>query len=69
MSAAAGADVARNPGIKLLDTYKGMLQASRQGLGHVNVDMKRTISRSPTGARLGPVTPDLMRNWCAQWDY
>ncbi|POR38206.1 Nonribosomal peptide synthetase [Tolypocladium paradoxum] len=68
-SAGTAADVARNPGIKLLDTYKGMLQASQQGLGHVNFDMKRTISHSPTGAHLGPVTPDLLRNWCAQWEY
>lgn len=68
-SESATADVDKNPAIKLLDTYESMSQASRAGFGHVDFDMKRTVSSSPTAASLSAVTPDLLRNWCAQWNY
>lgn len=59
----------KNPGQKLLDTYKGTMQASQAGLPHVHLAVGRTIAQSPTLARVGPVTPELLRNWCAQWDF
>ncbi|PFH59853.1 hypothetical protein XA68_11773 [Ophiocordyceps unilateralis] len=68
-SASTTTDISRNPAIKLLDLYKGMLQASRQGLSHVNFEMSRTMSRSRTVAQLGPITADLLRNWCSQWGF
>ncbi|KYK57081.1 NRPS-like enzyme [Drechmeria coniospora] len=64
-SAAATTDLSKNPAVKLLDTYKGILRTSRA----VRLDMRRTMRRSPTVAMLGPVTPELMKLWCSQWDY
>ncbi|PHH77097.1 hypothetical protein CDD83_4170 [Cordyceps sp. RAO-2017] len=63
------ADLDRNPAAKLVDMYDGMLRAFQAGHGHVNFAMERTMSYSPTVARLGPITPDLLRNWCDQWNY
>ncbi|KAJ6442161.1 L-aminoadipate-semialdehyde dehydrogenase [Purpureocillium lavendulum] len=68
-SANTAADAARNPGITLLDTYRAMLAAAQQGVRHVNFDMRRTLSVSPTAARQGPVSPELLRNWCDQWEF
>lgn len=68
-SVASTEDPSLNPGVKLLDTYKSMLRASQAGKGHVNLAMTRTMERSPTVAKLGPVTPELMRTWCSQWNF
>ncbi|KXJ87371.1 hypothetical protein Micbo1qcDRAFT_216469 [Microdochium bolleyi] len=57
--------MARNPGLKLLDTYRGMLGA--QGLAVL--DMTRTQAQSPSMKAAGPVTPELMRGWCRQWGF
>lgn len=68
-SESAGADVDKNPAIKLLDTYEAMSRASQAGYSHVEFDMTRTVSHSPTAASLTAVTPELLKNWCAQWDF
>ncbi|EFY86027.1 NRPS-like enzyme, putative [Metarhizium acridum CQMa 102] len=71
-SASDAASIDRNPGVKLLDTYRGMAAAAANSAGrdvHVSLEMGRTVKHSKTAANLGPITTDLMRNWCAQWNY
>lgn len=65
----AVADAEKNPAIKLIDTYQGMVDANRAGIGHVYFNMTRTVARSPTMKNLGPVNSELVRNWCEQWRY
>jgi thioester reductase-like protein len=64
---ATDTDIYKNPGVKLLDTYREMLTARQAGEKHVVFSMQRTKTRSPTVARLSGITADLMRNWCEQW--
>lgn len=64
-SAATGDDVARSPGVKLLDSYRAFLAAPR----HVVFDMTRTMAHSGTMRAMEAVTPALMENWCRQWGY
>ncbi|RGP69682.1 hypothetical protein FSPOR_4494 [Fusarium sporotrichioides] len=61
-------DVGKNPGIKLLDTYHGLLEAKKAGQ-FLRFSMERTKSHSPTIRQAGPITPDLMINWCRQWGF
>ncbi|OBT65192.1 NRPS-like protein [Pseudogymnoascus sp. 23342-1-I1] len=68
-SAADVSNTSENPGVKLLPTYQGILAGQRAGQGHVYLDMKRTVAQSGTAGRVGPVTADLMRNWCTQWNF
>jgi thioester reductase-like protein len=65
-SAADNAGIDKNPAVKLLDTYRGFVGVHGR---HVHLEMKRTVSRSRAAANLGPITAELMRNWCAQWGY
>ncbi|KAL3608896.1 hypothetical protein FPOAC2_03907 [Fusarium poae] len=58
----------RNPGVKLIDTYRGLLEAKKAGKV-LRFSMERTKSHSPTIREAGPVTPDLMINWCRQWGF
>jgi thioester reductase-like protein len=60
--------VEKNPAVKLLDTYRGMLAAKEQGQT-MRFALERTKSHSPTIREAGPITPALMRNWCRQWAY
>ncbi|KAH6844497.1 hypothetical protein B0I37DRAFT_164453 [Chaetomium sp. MPI-CAGE-AT-0009] len=62
-------DISRNPGVKLLDTYKAWLKASNEGQGYVAMDTSRTTSRSKTMREMQAVTPELMKNWCRQWQF
>lgn len=69
-SAAAGAEnIANNPGIKLIDTYRSWVEKWNEGQRCVTLEMERTKSRSQTMREMGPVTSDLMVNWCRQWAY
>ncbi|KAK9442475.1 Male sterility, NAD-binding protein [Metarhizium brunneum] len=69
-SASDTSSIDRNPGVKLLDTYRGIAAAIKAGQAdHVYLETARTVRHSKTAANLGPVTTDLMRNWCAQWNY
>ncbi|KAJ6440114.1 L-aminoadipate-semialdehyde dehydrogenase [Purpureocillium lavendulum] len=63
------ADAEKNPAIKLLDTYRGMVHANRAGLGHVYFAMERTVTKSPTMKNLGPIDSELVVNWCEQWHF
>ncbi|KAH8193913.1 hypothetical protein TruAng_011919 [Truncatella angustata] len=58
-----------NPGIKLLDTYKGMASGAKAGHQPVIFDMKRTIRQSPTMRSAKAISPSLMRHWCKQWSF
>ncbi|TFB05348.1 Iterative polyketide synthase CazM [Trichoderma ghanense] len=66
---ATAEDAEKNPGIKLIDTYKGMDEQRRAGVGHAYLDVTRTVAHSQTMRSLGPIDEDLMRNWCDQWKY
>lgn len=68
-SAASVTDVHKNPAIKLLDTYQGLLQAKETGRKHVCLGMERTLRHSTTAMRLEAVTLEMMRNWCDQWQF
>ncbi|KAI0450042.1 hypothetical protein F5B21DRAFT_447981 [Xylaria acuta] len=60
----------KNPGVKLLDSYRGM--AAGGGLGGsspVVFDMTRTKDRSPSMREAKVVTPELMTHWCRQWGF
>ncbi|GAP86953.1 putative nonribosomal peptide synthetase [Rosellinia necatrix] len=56
----------RNPGVKLLDSYRAMAAAAGNP---VVFDMARTKERSPSMRNAKPITPDLMRHWCQQWSF
>ncbi|KAH7635497.1 hypothetical protein B0T09DRAFT_405537 [Sordaria sp. MPI-SDFR-AT-0083] len=62
-------DVTRNPGIKLIDTYRAWSESAKKGTKFVPLDMTRTKSYSKTMRDMKAVTPDLMKNWCRQWNY
>lgn len=61
-------DLQKNPAIKLLDTFKEILAAYKSGRGQLKFEVNRAKALSPTMACLQSVTPDLMKNWCAQWE-
>ncbi|CEI67696.1 hypothetical protein FVEN_g9515 [Fusarium venenatum] len=61
-------NVDKNPGVKLLDTYRGLLEAEKAGK-FLRFSMERTKSHSPTIREAGPITPELMINWCRQWGF
>ncbi|KAK3290801.1 ochratoxin A non-ribosomal peptide synthetase [Chaetomium fimeti] len=62
-------DIGMNPGVKLLDTYKAWVRAANEGQGYVAMDTSRTTSRSKTMREMHAVTPELMKNWCRQWQF
>ncbi|KAK4233215.1 hypothetical protein C8A03DRAFT_39096 [Achaetomium macrosporum] len=62
-------DISKNPGVKLLDTYKTWARAATEGQGFVQMAMERTKGRSKTMREMRAVTPELMRNWCRQWGF
>lgn len=62
-------DISKNPGVKLLDTYKTWARAARDGQQYVAMETSRTTSRSRTMREMHAVTPDLMKNWCRQWGF
>ncbi|KAL1863038.1 putative NRPS-like protein biosynthetic cluster [Diaporthe australafricana] len=63
---ADGADsVARNPGVKLVDSYRDMALAP----GAVVYDMEKTLERCLCVRETTAVTPDMMKHWCGQWGF
>ncbi|KAL2151784.1 hypothetical protein VTH82DRAFT_6882 [Thermothelomyces myriococcoides] len=68
-SHAKAEDISKNPGIKLLDTYKAWAVAAREGKSYVAMNTSRTTSRSKTMREMGAITPDMMKNWCRQWEF
>lgn len=57
--------VARNPGVKLLDSYRGMAAEE----GSVVYDMVETAKRCPVVEDTAAITPDMMKHWCKQWGF
>jgi thioester reductase-like protein len=68
-SQAKAEDISRNPGVKLLDTYKAWVTAANEGQGYIAMDTSRTTSRSKTMREMHAITPELMKNWCRQWQF
>ncbi|KAL7912466.1 hypothetical protein GGI35DRAFT_252691 [Trichoderma velutinum] len=66
---ATAEDVEKNPGIKLIDTYKGIDEQRRADIGHVYFDVNRTVAHSQTMRNLGPIDEALIKNWCDQWSF
>jgi thioester reductase-like protein len=62
-------DISKNPGVKLLDTYKTWARAAKEGQRYVAMETSRTTSRSKTMREMHAVTPELMKNWCRQWGF
>ena len=56
----------KNPGVKLLDTYRRMAYA---GMAPAGLEMTRTVKQSPTMRKSGPVTPELWKQWCKHRDF
>jgi nucleoside-diphosphate-sugar epimerase len=63
-SAGGTVDFEKNLGLKLLNTYRGMLASEEQGQTHMRFAMERTKGHSATIRDIGPITPALMENWC-----
>ncbi|KAK8122809.1 thioester reductase domain-containing protein [Apiospora sp. TS-2023a] len=59
-------NLAKNPGLKLLDSYRAMAQG---GVASTVLDMSRTVEQSPTMAGSEAVTPELMGQWCKHWGF
>ncbi|KAG5928420.1 putative NRPS-like protein biosynthetic cluster [Claviceps sorghi] len=68
---AAGADkatLAKNPAVKLLDTFRSFAQAKAVGKKHVFAETRRTVEQSKTAAGMEPVSAELVKRWCRQWN-
>lgn len=68
-SAGHAENVDKNPGIKLIDTFRGLRDAEKAGAGPLSFAMTRTISQSETAAALKGITAELMRRWCEGWNF
>lgn len=58
-----------NPGVKLIDTYRGASDAAEAGVHPVVFDMQRTTARSPAMRDAQAVSPALLKHWCKQWAF
>ncbi|KAI0007681.1 nonribosomal peptide synthetase [Xylariaceae sp. FL0662B] len=59
----------KNPGVKLLDTYRAMSNAHKQGFKPMVLDTAHTQERSSTMKSTKAVTPEMMKHWCKQWGF
>lgn len=69
-SAVGEVDLEKNPGVKLLDTYR--LASVKPADGDVvgaSFATERTELASETMRRMEPVTAELMKRWCQQWQF
>lgn len=57
--------IARNPGVKLIDSYRDMAEAP----GAVVYDMEKTLERCSCVRETRAVTPEMMKHWCRQWGF
>lgn len=62
-------DPARNPAIKLIDSYESMLDRQKAGIAHTDFDMERTMMVSSRMKNFGAINRDMVRNWCDQWNF
>lgn len=59
----------RNPAVKLLDTYRDASVSDGSNRRSIQLEMIRTLQRSPTMRESKAVTPELMRHWLKQWNF
>jgi hypothetical protein len=59
------ADAARNPGLKLLEMFRGLTTEEESLI----LDTKHTQERSTAMQNLKPVNPEWMRLWLEQWAF
>ncbi len=59
----------KNPGVKLINFYRGLSDAKEAGQRPLLYAMTRTEEHSPTMKSAKAVTPDLMLHWCKQWGF
>lgn len=63
------ADLAQNPGLKLLDFFERLkIDAGEASRGLV-LDVELSTAKSKTLAALGPVNEEWMELWLKQWGY
>lgn len=69
-SAVGEVDLEQNPGLKLLDTYRlASTKATYGEAGSAGFATERTEQASETMRRMEPVTAELMKRWCEQWQF
>lgn len=72
-SATDEVDLEKNPGVKLLDTYRLAVLASMKvtdgEAASGGFATERTEKASETMRRMEPVTGELMKRWCKQWRF
>ncbi|KAL4739539.1 acetyl-CoA synthetase-like protein [Aspergillus similis] len=72
-SATGEVDLEKNPGVKLLDTYRLAVLASTKvtdgEAARGGFATERTEKASETMRRMEPVTGELMKRWCKQWRF
>jgi thioester reductase-like protein/acyl carrier protein len=72
-SAVGEVDLEKNPGVKLLDTYRlATLAPPKATDGQAasgGFATERTEQASETMRRMEPVTAELMKRWCKQWQF
>lgn len=61
------ASVARNPGVKLIDSYRNL--AAGTGSKPVVYDMVKTMERCPVVRETAAINADMMKHWCNQWGF
>ncbi|KAL4864056.1 hypothetical protein BDV12DRAFT_205954 [Aspergillus spectabilis] len=66
---AASGEVEKNPGVKLLDTYRLAVVNRDAGVQRAGFTTVRTEQFSETMRRMEPVTAELMKQWCEQWQF
>ena len=58
-------DVAKNPGIKLLEFFEQM----ETGGVEIELETEQTVKRSPAMGQLQAVGPEWMEIWLRQWNF
>jgi hypothetical protein len=66
-SSSFGADLERNPALKLLDFYRRLDKDSAEDGQQVRLSLEKTVRVSPTLAKLGPIQPEWMAGWIQDW--
>ncbi|KAK7745196.1 putative NRPS-like protein biosynthetic cluster [Diatrype stigma] len=66
VSASQDPDVARNPAVKILDFYEGLIG---KGADMLRLDTKNAVGTSSALRDVGPVSDRWMENWLRQWGF
>lgn len=56
------------PAFKLIDTFRSVLVPEGEQRQPVYLETTKTRERSKALREVGPVTPEMMKHWCAQWN-